>query len=145
MKKYDKHYWLTPPEIYQQLDDEFHFDFDPCPYPKPNNFNSLKMEWGKSNYINPPYQRIFGDGKGPTAWVHKGIEEWKKGKTCIFMLPVRLYVDLLLRAGAELRPMGRIKWLEVKTKEPQKAPVPICCFILRGKKKNNKLKKIGPN
>ena len=30
----EERYWLTPPEIYNQLDNEFHFNFDPCPFPK---------------------------------------------------------------------------------------------------------------
>jgi hypothetical protein len=41
-----KHYWLTPPEMYKQLNDEFAFTFDPCPYPKPENFDGLDAEWG---------------------------------------------------------------------------------------------------
>jgi hypothetical protein len=47
------HYWLTPPELYAQLDAEFHFDFDPCPYPLPPGFDGLTCEWGRSNYVNP--------------------------------------------------------------------------------------------
>lgn len=41
-----KHYWLTPPALYEQLDAEFHFDFDPCPYPLPDGFDGLTCEWG---------------------------------------------------------------------------------------------------
>ncbi len=26
-----RHYWLTPPQLFKALDEEFHFDFDPCP------------------------------------------------------------------------------------------------------------------
>lgn len=49
-----KHYWLTPPDLYAQLDAEFHFDFDPCPFPKPDDFDGLTCEWGQRNYVNPP-------------------------------------------------------------------------------------------
>ena len=28
-------YWLVPPEIYDPLNEEFHFDYDPCPNPRP--------------------------------------------------------------------------------------------------------------
>jgi hypothetical protein len=24
-----KHYWLTPPDLYAELDSQYHFDFDP--------------------------------------------------------------------------------------------------------------------
>jgi len=47
-----KHYWLTPPDLYAKLDAEFHFDFDPCPYPLPDGFDGLTCEWGQSSYSN---------------------------------------------------------------------------------------------
>lgn len=43
-----KHYWLTPPPIMEALQLEFNFDFDPCPYPRPEKFDGLTCEWGKS-------------------------------------------------------------------------------------------------
>ena len=46
-----KHYWLTPPDLYAQLDAEFSFDFDPCPFPKPDDFDGLTCEWGNSIYV----------------------------------------------------------------------------------------------
>lgn len=45
-----KHYWIKPPEIYLPLDRIFHFDFDPCPHPKPPDFDGLSCEWGTSNW-----------------------------------------------------------------------------------------------
>jgi len=125
-------YWLTPSGIYQKLNDEFHFDFDPCPHPKPEGFDGLSVEWGISNYVNPPFRRKDGNGIGPTAFVRKAIEEQKKCKSSVLVLPVQSYVNLLLEAGAELRSMGRIKWLEIDTLKETKQPSPICCFILRG-------------
>lgn len=129
-----KRYWLTPPEVYKKLDDEFHFDYDPCPCPVPEGHNALEVEWGKTSYVNPPFRKHDGiDGRGPTAFVRKAIEENKKGKTVVLMIPVQSYVNLLIEAGAELRSAGRVKWLEADTKEPCKSPSPIGCFILRGK------------
>ena len=45
-----KHYWLTPPELYASLTARFSFNFDPCPFPKPDNFDGLTCEWGTSSY-----------------------------------------------------------------------------------------------
>jgi len=125
-------YWLTPDGIYEKLNEEFQFDFDPCPCPKPVGYDSLKIEWGKRNYVNPPFRKTEGNTDGPTAFVRKAIAEQEKGNSSVILLPVPSYVNLMLNVGAEVRPMGRVKWLEVDSKEPWKAPVPIACFVLRG-------------
>ena len=48
--------WATPNWLYKRLDYEFHFDFDPCPLF--HDFDGLEVEWGSSNYVNPPYNRV---------------------------------------------------------------------------------------
>lgn len=118
-------YWLTPPELYQSLHKEFNFDFDPCEYPK--SHDALTCEWGKMNYVNPPFRSKDGS---PTKIVRRGIEESKKGNASFFTLLTQSYVNLLLEAGAQLRSLGRVKWLEVETKEPMKGPSPITGFYL---------------
>ena len=66
-----KHYWLTPPELMAQLQEEFNFDFDPCPYPKPDDFDGLRCEWGQRNYVNPPFgsYTCVVDGKKKVRFV----------------------------------------------------------------------------
>jgi hypothetical protein len=124
-------YWLTPNGVYAPLNEEFSFDFDPCPCPKPDGYNSLSVEWGKMNYVNPPFRREDGNGVGPTAFARKAIEEKKNGKSSVLLLPVQSYVNLLLEAGAELRSLGRVKWIEVETGKECPHPSPTCCFVLR--------------
>ena len=51
--------WRTPKALFQELDAEFHFDFDPCP-PVPT-CNGLQVPWGLSNFVTPPYGRVIGD------------------------------------------------------------------------------------
>ena len=58
-----KHYWLTPPDVYDKLNGEFNFNFDPCPYPKPDDFDGLTADWGTRNYVNIPFGVIIRDGK----------------------------------------------------------------------------------
>jgi hypothetical protein len=85
-----KHYWLTPPETYGPLHARFRFSFDPCPYPKPDDFDGLTADWGQSNYVNPPFGSIEHEGKkkGATAWARKAIEEFKKGKRVVLVYPI---------------------------------------------------------
>ncbi len=125
-------YWITPPELYQSLDGEFHFTFDPCPYPKPEGYNSLIVPWGRMNYCNPPFRKTEGNLHGPTAFVRKAISEQKRGNSTVLLIPVQSYINLLLEAGAELRPAGRTKFLEVETHEPLKSPSPTIIAVLRG-------------
>jgi len=108
-----KHYWLTPRDLMQDLENEFHFDFDPCPFPKPEGFDGLTAEWGCCNYVNPPFGAIvYEDGKkrGATAWVRKAIEEYRKGKKVVLVYPIDKWVLMLLDAGAQVRNLGDVKW-----------------------------------
>lgn len=79
-EKENKEYWITPPELYADLDKEFHFDFDPCPYPF-DGVDGTEIEWGKVNYLNPPFGKTGKHfGKGPTAFIKKGDRRKSKRK-----------------------------------------------------------------
>ena len=132
-----KHYWLTPKDLMKELNDEFNFDFDPCPYPKPDDFDGLTNEWGKSNYVNPPFGSIIHEGKkkGATAWVRKSIVEHEKGKDVVFVFPIDKWILMMVKAGAEIRNLGDVKWLATEDKTPGKGTGRhIACFVLKGKK-----------
>ena len=73
--------WKTPKEVYKALDEEFHFNHDPCPV-KPK-VDGLTSEWKERNFVNPPY------GREIPKWVKKGYEEWQKGKLVVFLIPSR--------------------------------------------------------
>lgn len=107
-------HWATPKEVYDKLNEEFNFDFDPCPLH--STFDGLQMEWGKSNFINPPYSR-----KKKEAFIIKAVEESRKGKRCIMLLPVststKVFHNYILPNAKEIRfHKGRIAFLGVNTK-----------------------------
>jgi hypothetical protein len=119
-----KHYWLTPPELMEQLLQEFHFDFDACPYPKPDDFDGLSEEWGSSTYVNPP----FG---GATAWARKAIEEHKKGKRVVMVYPIDKWVLMMIQAGAQIRNLGDVRWHSIEDGQAGKGTGRwIACFVL---------------
>jgi len=110
-----RHYWLTPPDLYASLNAEFGpFDFDPCPWPKPEGFDGLTCEWGQRNYVNPPFGSIMHNGrkKGPTAWMRKAIEEQRKGKLSVVVYPVDKWVLMMLAAtgAVNVRNLGDVRW-----------------------------------
>ncbi len=134
-----KHYWLTPPAVYDSLNAEFRFTFDPCPFPKPADFDGLTCEWGESSYVNPPFGSIMHQGpgdkkpkkKGPTAWVRKAITEHEKGKRVVLVYPVDKWVLMLLQAGAQVRNLGDVRWLATEDgSEGKGTGRHIACFIL---------------
>ncbi len=74
--------WSTPPDFYKKLDEEFHFDFDPCPLNA--QFDGLDFPWYGSIFVNPPYSQI---GK----FLKKAHEELDKGnaQVIVFLVPAR--------------------------------------------------------
>lgn len=127
------HYWLTPPELMTELNNEFCFNFDPCPYPHPENFDGLSNEWGESNYVNPPFGSIIQDGrkKGPTAWARKSIEEYKKGNKVVMVYPVDKWILMLLEHASEVRNLKDVKWCSIEDGSPGKGiGRHVACFIL---------------
>ncbi len=74
------------------------------------------------------------NGHGPTAFVRKALEEQKKGKTSVLILPVLSLLNMLFDAKAEIRPVGRVRWVHAETGEKWKQPSNCALFILRGKK-----------
>jgi len=73
-------HWATPKWLYDKLDLEFHFDFDPCPLH--STFDGLSIDWGECNFVNPPYNRI-----DKPRFIRKAYEEWLKGNTCVLLIP----------------------------------------------------------
>lgn len=106
-------HWQTPKWLYDKLNDEFNFDFDPCPLN--STFDGLKENWGERNFINPPYNRI-----DKPKFIQKAFDEWKKGKTCVLLIPsatgTKQFHDLIL-PNAEIRFLkGRIAFCGYNTK-----------------------------
>lgn len=131
-----KHYWLTPPALYAELNGEFKFTFDPCPYPVPEGFDGLTQPWGQSSYVNPPFGSIMHEGKkkGMTAWVRKAIAEHKQGKRVVMVYPLDKWVLMLLGAGAKVRNLGDVRWLATEDGSAGKGTGRhIACFILEPK------------
>ena len=103
--------YATPPELYSKLDAIYNFDFDPCPYNEGDiEVDGLEIEWGSSNFVNPPYSRKLKE-----KFIKKGIEESKKGKICVFLIPVStstaLFHDYILPNATKIEFVrGRIKF-----------------------------------
>ena len=100
--------WQTPKYILDQIREEFGEFFDPCPVN--SDFDGLEIDWKDVNYINPPYSL-----KMKTAFVKKAIEESKKGKVCIMLIPVststKLFHEDILTNADEIRFVkGRINF-----------------------------------
>lgn len=106
--------WQTPDHVYDKLNKEFCFDFDPCPHNP--EFDGLNVEWGKSNFVNPPYGREIQN------WIKKGYEESLKGKTVVFLIPsrtdTRYWHDYVMKAKEIRFIKGRLKFKGAKWNAP---------------------------
>ena len=86
--------WATPQDFFDKLDEEFHFDLDPCADAEnakckeyfTKEENGLLKDWGgRRVFCNPPYGR-----KSTGEWIQKCYEEAKKpGTVVVALIPAR--------------------------------------------------------
>jgi site-specific DNA-methyltransferase (adenine-specific) len=107
--------WPTPKRFYEELDKEFHFDFDPCPLGgEIDGRSTLFVPWaGKRVFCNPPY--------GPE--IPKFIERANEALLAVFLVPARTdtrwFHDLCLPHAKEIRFIrGRLRFGEGKKQAP---------------------------
>ena len=121
------HAWETPPELFNEYDEKFHFDLDVCATDEnakceahftPED-DGLAQEWTGTCWMNPPY------GRGIDKWIKKAYES--DDATVVCLLPARTdtawFHDYILKARMKgeatvefLR--GRVKFVGAKNSAP---------------------------
>ena len=119
--------WKTPKAVYQVLDAEFHFDFDPCPTNP--QFDGLNVRWGSCNFVNPPY------GRELPKWIEKSWYEYhsRDNVTVVLLIPsrtdTRWWHDYCMKATEIRFIRGRLKFDDQKNS----APFPSAIVIFKKK------------
>lgn len=109
--------WSTPVDFYNQLNDEFNFNFDPCPLR--GLVDGLNTSWNGNIFINPPYSNVG-------AFLAKGLEELENGnaKVLVYLLAARtdtkwFHTFIYNNPLAEVRFIkGRLKFGNQKNSAP---------------------------
>lgn len=104
--------WATPKEVYDALNREFRFNFDPCPL---GGSGGLNNDWGSSNFVNPTYSEL-------SAWCKKAYEESLKGKIVVMLIPSRTdtkaWHEYVMKAKEIRFIKGRLKFGGAKNSAP---------------------------
>jgi len=117
--------WSTPKNLYDMLNEEFDFNFDPCPLRNDYVLDGLTIEWGKRTFVNPPYSDI-------KKWAKKCYEESLKRKTIVMLIPSRTdtkyWHDHIMLADEIRFIKGRLKFGDATNS----APFPSAVVIFDG-------------
>jgi site-specific DNA-methyltransferase (adenine-specific) len=107
--------WPTPKAVYDALDEEFGFTFDPCPLGGDEDGTaSLFSDWkGQRVFCNPPY--------GPE--LRPFLERWHDADLAVYLIPARTdtrwFHEIVLPYASEIRFVrGRLKFGDAKNSAP---------------------------
>lgn len=130
--------WETPQDLFDQLDQEFHFELD-CAATYENKkcarylSDALEVDWSSMNWLNPPYSMC-------RAFIAKAFEQQVMGNTTVLLVPsrtdTRWWHDHIWdrffhrpRTGVEIRFLkGRLKFGGAAAG----APFPSVIIVMRG-------------
>lgn len=118
-----KNLWQTPKSLFDKLDLEFLFTGDVAASHSnalSENFyteedNALNQRWFKVSWCNPPYDNI-------KPWVEKAIQQHKKGKTIVMLVPADTSVQWFKSAFNSCNEVrfisGRLSFINAETQKP---------------------------
>ena len=114
-------HWSTPKDVYDALDKEFHFDFDPCPLNSKQD-NLYKIWEANSVFVNPPYSNI-------KLWAEACYHNSEVGTTVVMLIPsrtdTRWWHDYVMKATEIRFIKGRLKFDD----QENPAPFPSCIAV----------------
>lgn len=142
----EKEDWATPQDFFDSLNEEFHFNLDPCADPenaKCDRFftkeeNGLLKDWGGSCvFCNPPYGR-----KTTGEWIEKCYKEaQKENTTVVALIPARTDTKFFhdyIYGKAEIRFVrGRLRFTDDDGNASDPAPFPSMVVIYNGERVKN--------
>ena len=117
--------WETPQDLFDRLDEEFHFTLDVCStdenakcakhYTKADD--GLIRDWsGETVWCNPPY------GREMPKWVRKCFKHFSGGGTAVMLLPARTDTRVFheyIYGKAEIRFLkGRLRFSNARVNAP---------------------------
>lgn len=134
----NKEEWETPQDLFDKLNEEFHFDIDVCALPEnakcekyyTPEMDGLSQPWEGVVWCNPPYGRKIGD------WVRRGLLASAARNTVVMLLPARtdtkwFHDYIYKRNRVEIRFLkGRLKFGGSKNS----APFPSMIVVFKGGK-----------
>lgn len=128
--------WETPQDLFDKLNEEFHFDLDVCALPEnakcekyytPED-DGLSQPWNGVCWCNPPYGKTIG------KWVQKAYETFAEEGTVVMLLPARTdtkWFHEYIYNKAEIRFIkGRLKFGNSKNA----APFPSMIVVFDGRR-----------
>ena len=128
--------WETPQVLFDQLNNEFHFNLDVCALPEnakcaayyTPEMNGLVQPWYGNCWCNPPYGRKIGE------WVKRAHNHARERTKTVILLPARTdtqwFHDYILNPKREIRFIrGRLKFGGSKNS----APFPSMVVVFRPK------------
>ena len=116
--------WETPQDLFDKLNNEFHFTLDVCATPENAKCDSfytkeqdgLSHPWKGAVWCNPPYGKQIG------SWVRRGFFASQSGNTVVMLLPARTdtrWFHEYIYGKAEIRFIrGRLKFGGSKNSAP---------------------------
>lgn len=134
--------WETPDKIFNDLNEEFHFELDAaaseanakCKKFYTEEDDGLKQDWDVTTFCNPPYGR-----KLTGQWVEKAYQEHQKyGSTIVLLIPARTdtkWFHEYIYGKAAIRFLkGRLKFKVNGVESKESAPFPSMVVIFKGKR-----------